>query len=75
MFNLSEDFAQFFWDEKHREHIRNSNSTVWHIGIFNYCFRLEKYKIINLNVLSVAFGTFFVDANMSAHIKSEMEDE
>lgn len=28
MFNLCEDFPQFFWDEKHREHIKNSNSAV-----------------------------------------------
>lgn len=33
------------------------------------------YKIINVDVLSVAFGTVFVDAIMSALIKSEIEDE
>lgn len=43
--------------------------------MFNHCFHLEKYKIINLDILSVAFGTCFVDAIMSAHIKSEIEDE
>lgn len=66
---------QFFRDEKHREHIRNVNSTVKHTEIFNHCFQLGKYEIINLDVLTMAFGTFFVDTIMSAHIKSEMEDE
>lgn len=66
---------QPFGDEKHGECIRNLNSTAWHTGIFNHCFQLEKYKIINLDVLSVAFGNFFVDAIMGTHIKSEMEDE
>ena len=42
---------------------------------FQLLFSTKKYKIINLDVLSVVFGTFFVDAIMSAHVRSKMEDE
>lgn len=74
-FSLVSSVLQFFGDEKHKEHIRHLNFTVWHTGNFNHCFQLEKYKIINLDVLRVAFGTFFVDAIVNIYIKSEMEDE
>ena len=73
--NLCEQCSTILWGQKNTG---NTLETIFHCLThwnFQQLFSTKKYKIINLDVLSVAFGTFFIDAIMSTHIRSKMEDE